>query len=243
MTVPAEQFKNVMARVASTVTIVTAHGEEDLVGLTATAFMSVSADPAIVLVCIDKSTASLQPMLDADGFTVNLMPEGSEDLAMLFAKHGADKFGGSEWSEPETPDAGPILSDAYARLECTTIDRTEMAVTAREVIKVAQKTMKLIRTGRLWTGLTVWVVGTGPGVGSWVPSCPAGMRRGLSVRGWVRDCPIGGFTPVLDGRTPGEPQFYPDSAFLHLGPTDWNRVLHPIASGSAPPPSASHVRC
>ena len=126
MTVPAEQFKNVMARVASTVTIVTAHGEEDSVGLTATAFISVSADPAIVLVCIDKSTASLQPMLDADGFTVNLMPEGSEDLAMLFAKHGADKFGGSEWSEPETPDAGPILSDAYARLECTTIDRTEM---------------------------------------------------------------------------------------------------------------------
>jgi flavin reductase (DIM6/NTAB) family NADH-FMN oxidoreductase RutF len=115
-----------MARVAATVTIVTAHGAEDPIGLTATAFMSVSADPAIVLVCIDKSTASLQPMLDAAGFTVNLMPVGSEDLAMLFAEHGADKFGDSEWSGPETPDAGPVLVDAYARLECTTINRTEM---------------------------------------------------------------------------------------------------------------------
>jgi flavin reductase (DIM6/NTAB) family NADH-FMN oxidoreductase RutF len=126
VTVPAEQFKNVMSRVAATVTIVTARGEEDPVGLTATAFMSVSADPAIVLVCIDKSTASLQPMLDADGFTVNLMPEGSENVAMLFAEHGADKFGDTEWSAPETSHAGPVLGDAYARLECATITRTEM---------------------------------------------------------------------------------------------------------------------
>ena len=126
MTVTADEFKNVMSRVASTVTVVTAAGEDDPVGLTATAFMSVSAEPAIVLVCIDKSTASLQPMLDANGFTVNLMPEGTEDEAMLFATHGADKFGGSEWSEPEIVDAGPVLSSAYARLECRTINRTEM---------------------------------------------------------------------------------------------------------------------
>ena len=126
MTVTADEFKNVMSMVASTVTVVTAPGEEGPVGLTATAFMSVSADPAIVLVCVDKSTASLQPMLDANGFTVNLMPEGSEDEAMLFAKHGADKFGGSQWSLPEIPDAGPVLASAYARLECGTIERTEM---------------------------------------------------------------------------------------------------------------------
>jgi 3-hydroxy-9,10-secoandrosta-1,3,5(10)-triene-9,17-dione monooxygenase reductase component len=126
MSVPAEEFKNVMARVAATVTIVTAPGDEGPVGLTATAFMSVSADPAIVLVCIDKSTASLQTMLYASGFTVNLMPEGTEDEAMLFAKHGADKFGGSEWSVSAVGGAGPVLADAYAHLECTTIDRTEM---------------------------------------------------------------------------------------------------------------------
>jgi flavin reductase (DIM6/NTAB) family NADH-FMN oxidoreductase RutF len=124
--VPADQFKDVMARVAATVTIVTAYGDDGPAGLTATAFMSVSADPAIVLVCIDKSTSSLQPMLDASGFTVNLMPEGTEDEAMLFARHGADKFGESEWSESGTNDAGPLLTGAYGHLECTTIDRTEM---------------------------------------------------------------------------------------------------------------------
>jgi 3-hydroxy-9,10-secoandrosta-1,3,5(10)-triene-9,17-dione monooxygenase reductase component len=126
MTISADEFKNVMSKVASTVTVVTAPGDDGPVGLTATAFASVSAEPAIVLVCIDKSTASFLSMLDADGFTVNLMPEGTEDEAMLFAKHGADKFGGSEWSESEIVDAGPLLASAYARLECRTINRTEM---------------------------------------------------------------------------------------------------------------------
>jgi len=126
MTVSADEFKNVMSKVASTVTVVTAPGDEGPVGLTATAFISVSAEPAIVLVCIDKSTASLVSMLDADGFTVNLMPEGTEDEAMLFATHGADKFGSSEWSESQIVEAGPVLSSSYARLECRTINRTEM---------------------------------------------------------------------------------------------------------------------
>jgi flavin reductase (DIM6/NTAB) family NADH-FMN oxidoreductase RutF len=126
MTVSAEEFKNVMSRVAATVTVVTAPGDEGPVGLTVSAFMSVSADPAIVLVCVDKSISSLQPMLDAEGFTVNVMPEGTEDEAMRFATHGADKFGPSDWSDPATPGAGPVLANALARLECVTIDRAEM---------------------------------------------------------------------------------------------------------------------
>ncbi len=126
MTVSAAEFKGAMSRVAATVTIVTAPGDEGPVGLTVSAFMSVSSDPAIVLVCIDKSTASLAAMLDADGFTVNVMAEGTEEEAMRFATHGADKFGGSEWSVPAIPGAGPVLSSALESFECTTLERTEM---------------------------------------------------------------------------------------------------------------------
>lgn len=126
MPVSAEDFKNVMARVATTVTVVTATGEEGPVGLTVSAFMSVSADPAIVLVCIDKATASLDGMLAAPGYTVNLFREGEGDEAMLFATHGADKFGLSSWRYASVPDAGPILDAAFAHLECTRIDRVEV---------------------------------------------------------------------------------------------------------------------
>jgi len=126
MTVTADEFKNVMSRVAATATIVTARGDESPVGLTVSAFMSVSADPPIVLVCVDKSTASLRGMLDAEGFTVNIMPESARDEAMLFATHGADKFGESQWSDAAVPQAGPVLGSALAHLECTTIDRHEV---------------------------------------------------------------------------------------------------------------------
>jgi len=126
LSVSADEFKSVMAQVAATVTVVTTRIDDAPVGLTVSAFLSVSADPAIVLVCVDKATASLQAMLEADGFTVNIMPEGTEEAAMLFATHGADKFGPTSWKEPSTPTAGPVLASAFASLECATIDRVEV---------------------------------------------------------------------------------------------------------------------
>lgn len=126
MSVSAEKFKNVMARVATMVTVVTATGEGGPTGLTVSAFTSVSADPAIVLVCIDKATASVDAMLDAPGYTVNFLPEGTSDEAMLFATHDAEKFGNSSWRHASTPDAGPVLESAFAYLECMTIKRAEV---------------------------------------------------------------------------------------------------------------------
>lgn len=126
MPVSAEEFKEVASRVASTVTVVTANGRDGLVGLTMTAFMAISADPAIVLVSVEKGTTSLQPMLDAEGFTVNVMPQGAEVETMHFSARGVDRFGLSTWSDADNPVAGPVLESAMAHLECSTIDRTEV---------------------------------------------------------------------------------------------------------------------
>ena len=121
-----EEFKNVMANVAATVTVVTANTPDGPIGLTVSAFTSVSADPPIVLVCIDKIVGSLESLIAADGYTVNIMPQGASDIAMLFATQGADRFGSVEWKPAPTPAAGPILANAFQTLECETIERTEM---------------------------------------------------------------------------------------------------------------------
>lgn len=126
MSIDPERFKDLMANVAATVTVVTAQADEGPVGLTVSAFTSVSADPPIVLICIDKVAGSLEPMLAAEGFTVNFMPEGTEDTAMVFAMRGADKFGSVEWSDPEIPVAGPLLEEAFQAFECETVERSEM---------------------------------------------------------------------------------------------------------------------
>lgn len=124
--IDADTFKNTMATVAATVTVVTSYAADEPIGITVSAFTSVSVDPPIVLVCIDKSSGSLAPFLAAAGFTVNFLPESATDLAMKFATRGADKFGSGDWSAPKVAGAGPLLNEAYGALACVTIDKTEM---------------------------------------------------------------------------------------------------------------------
>lgn len=126
MSVSANDFKDVMAQVATTVTVVTAKSSDGPIGLTVSAFTSVSVDPPIVLVCIDKVVGTIEAMLEAPGFTVNMMPEDSEDEAMLFATHGTDRFGSTKWQDARSPEAGPVLASAFAYFACATVKRTEI---------------------------------------------------------------------------------------------------------------------
>ena len=123
----SDLLRSVMGRVAATVTIVTAlDADGDPVGITVSAFTSVSADPPIVLFCIHDRAESLEAMLEAPGFTVNVLPRGAVDLAMLFATRGADKFADTERRNPEYRGAGPVLEEAFAHFACRTIERIEM---------------------------------------------------------------------------------------------------------------------
>jgi flavin reductase (DIM6/NTAB) family NADH-FMN oxidoreductase RutF len=124
MSVSANELKKVMALVAATVTVVTAKSEGGPVGLTVSSFVSVSADPAIVLVCLEKGASSQQPMIEAEGFTVNVMPQGAEEEAMHFATRGVNRFEISNWREATASVAGPVLESALAHFECVTLERT-----------------------------------------------------------------------------------------------------------------------
>lgn len=124
--IDAETFKDMMASVAATVTIVTAYSESQPIGITVSAFTSVSVHPPVVLICIDKSSASLDSFVSGPGFTVNFLPEGADELAMLFASRGADKFGSSDWAPPSVKGAGPTLDASFGTFECLTIESIEM---------------------------------------------------------------------------------------------------------------------
>jgi flavin reductase ActVB len=124
MAVDSRTFKDLMARVAQTVTIVTIPSDEGPAGLTVSAFTSVSAEPPIVLVCIDKKASTLEYFLDGHAFTVNIMPRGTGDIAMLFATRGADRFGAVGWHDVE--GSGPILDGAFEAMVCRIVERTEM---------------------------------------------------------------------------------------------------------------------
>ncbi|MDJ0791277.1 MAG: flavin reductase family protein [Acidimicrobiia bacterium] len=119
--------RSVMGNVAACVTVVTVDDpEHGPVGITVSAFTSVSADPPIVLVCIGKHADSLPAFLEAPGFTVNFLPHGRDEEAMLFATRGADKFGETSYRPSTVEGAGPVLDAAYATFECRTTEALDM---------------------------------------------------------------------------------------------------------------------
>ncbi|AHH19912.1 putative NADH-dependent flavin oxidoreductase [Nocardia nova SH22a] len=94
-TVDIDRFREAMTRFPSGVTIVTT---TDSVGkprgFTASAFCSLSADPALVLVCIANTAECHAAFLAAERWNIHFVAPGQAELAMRFATRGADKFGG-----------------------------------------------------------------------------------------------------------------------------------------------------
>lgn len=119
--ITSDVFLDVMGNVAASVTIVTATHEGRHHGLTVSAFSSVSLDPPLVLVCIDKGSHSLPAISGAGGFTVNFLSSNAGQTAMLFASKSEDKFEEISHRPAVHPTAGPWLPEhSYAYFECET---------------------------------------------------------------------------------------------------------------------------
>ena len=89
-------------------------------GLTTNAVTSVSAEPPILLVCVDRGSRTLPALLHTKRFVVNFMRDDHAEVCALFASKAVDKFSAVEWS----PGLGgvPILHEgAIAHAECTTL--------------------------------------------------------------------------------------------------------------------------
>lgn len=73
-------FKNGMRHLASAVTVIATQCDGERAGMTATAISSLTADPAMLLVCINKSATSHQPICRSGRFSVNVL--SADDLAV-----------------------------------------------------------------------------------------------------------------------------------------------------------------
>src|SRR2546428_13847279 len=93
MPVDRQTFFEIMASFPSGVAVVTTlDGEETPRGLTSTAVSSVSADPPLLLVCVDVESRTLDSLRVRGRFVVNSMRQGRGELCMLFASKAADTF-------------------------------------------------------------------------------------------------------------------------------------------------------
>lgn len=119
MAVDPMEFRSIIGHFATGVTVITTADGERLHGMTANAVSSLSLNPVMVLICVDKTTHTHE-VLDAGGvFTVNVLGEHQEAVSRVFAKKSAPEAGtlrGQPFRLGET--GAPILSDCLAFLEC-----------------------------------------------------------------------------------------------------------------------------
>ena len=94
-------LRDVAGTFATGVTVLTTRTDVGLFGCTANAVTSLSLDPPLMLVCLDRSTNTHPQLLDARAFAINVMraEPGAEELCRRFAGKGEDKFAGVAWRE------------------------------------------------------------------------------------------------------------------------------------------------
>jgi|SRR5699024_4938387 len=109
-------LRNCFGHFATGVTIVTYHDDEgNKKGLTINSFTSVSLDPPLVLISIDKNTNAYQDLQDRP-FVINILSSEQRPHALQFAgrqQEGLD----IKWKEDS--DVGPSLQDTVGTIECT----------------------------------------------------------------------------------------------------------------------------
>lgn len=118
--VDAEVFRHTVGHFASGVTVITTTEGEELFGTTASAVSSLSAEPPMMLVCLNRSSRTHDAVVASGRYAVNILSDRQGDLARHFARKGDDKFTGIDH---EVSGHGlPLLGDALATIECAVVD-------------------------------------------------------------------------------------------------------------------------
>ncbi|MHA6757929.1 flavin reductase family protein [Streptacidiphilus sp. PAMC 29251] len=108
-------LRDCLGQFASGVTVVTTTDADAVHGATVSSFTSVSLDPPLVLVALDRRSRSCTRLYGAP-FGVSVLSTRQRDLALLFAGRAADAAPDVRW---EGDAAAPRLVGAVAHFSCT----------------------------------------------------------------------------------------------------------------------------
>ena len=112
--------RRIMGRFAAGVTVVTTRVGDQLAGMTANAVTSLSLDPPLVLLCVDKRAAFLGALKESRAYAMNIIAEEQEALSRRFAQKGPKEFHDIALTTAVT--GSPIFADALGWLDCKVAD-------------------------------------------------------------------------------------------------------------------------
>ena len=118
MVVTSDEFRNALSRFASGVTVVTTCSSDGkLNGLTVSAFCSVSLEPPLVLICIEKTAAGNRIIAESSVFAVNILSNHQAELSTHFASPIEDRMKTVDFTIGTL--GLPLLSESVCSLECS----------------------------------------------------------------------------------------------------------------------------
>jgi flavin reductase (DIM6/NTAB) family NADH-FMN oxidoreductase RutF len=117
MPIERNELRRVMGHFATGVTVITTISKQGApFGLTANAFMSVSLEPPLLLISVDRKAESFPHFEESKVFTVNILRDDQESVSRRFAVSGGNKFEGVAYHVGG--NGVPILEGTLAHVEC-----------------------------------------------------------------------------------------------------------------------------
>ena len=158
MAIDKDTFKAVMGSWPSGVTVVTGAVGDERLGLTASAFSSVSLDPPLVSVCVKKGNPAGDLIKRAEAFAVSILSTDQVFWGERFAgfhKDVEDRFEGCETVTKVT--GAPILPNSRAYADCklfATYDGGDHDILVGEVVDGgADGESPVLYYDRAWRGV------------------------------------------------------------------------------------------
>lgn len=114
-----DSFRAALGSFATSVNVITTRDDEGRpCGMTATAFSSVSVDPLLVLVCVNRTTRTYEYIAAGHKFAVNILGSQAREISDYCSRPGADKGLDPSWLATNDRWQSPSLSGALVVLDC-----------------------------------------------------------------------------------------------------------------------------
>ncbi|ANY87050.1 MULTISPECIES: flavin reductase family protein [Pseudomonas] len=127
-TMSTQDFITAMGRCATGVTVIATDGAAGRFGVTVSAMCSVSAEPPLLLVCVNRNNLANAAIHQNHCFSVNVIGEHQQQVAQVFAGQvkieNGDRFSCASWVNEVT--GAPVLEDALASFDCVVEQQHEL---------------------------------------------------------------------------------------------------------------------
>lgn len=154
-----EELKEFNRKFVTGVTVVTVQDSAGRPrGLAVSAYMPLSLDPPLVVVCVQKTSSTYPALFEAGHLGINILANSQRVVVDRFASKSEDKFAGLDWHA--APAGSPLIHGASASIEAEIKERfrakTHVVIIARvRHLEVSSIEPMVYKAGKFYDGASL----------------------------------------------------------------------------------------